>query len=179
MINEFSEITGMPVDTILGHSRKENAAIHRAVYWYMLHETGYSYPEIGQLNGRTHGAVHTAVKGIVSGLSVGDRQIKEIFDKTKHLKYKYMSEINRAVHITAPSKNYHLEKETFVFENIKCEKCNGAGGGFIDERSFNYDPQKGIEAIPCRLCKGSGKVKAVVIVEWLSDGVIKEDFRVE
>ncbi|MDR2002134.1 MAG: hypothetical protein LBQ74_03815 [Prevotella sp.] len=172
MINEFSEITGVSVDAILGRSRKENVAIYRAVYWWLLREAGFLYPEIGRMNGRSHSAIYTAVKGILDGLSVGDKQIKTIVDKTKHLKYKYMSNINRSVHISAPSKSYDLQKETFIFENIKCEYCNGEGGFVRNEASYSYDPAKGIEFIPCKVCKGAKKVKAIVSVVWEPDGDI-------
>jgi len=169
MIHEFSTLVNIPVCDLLGRSRKRETALHRAVYWWLLHGAGYSYSEISRLNDRTPPAVLSAVRMIENALSVGDRELAGIVDKVKHLKYKYMSQVNRSVHITAPSKVYDLQKETFVFDNIKCEYCNGSGGTVINERSFNYDPAKGEGFVPCTVCKGAKRVKATVRVVWEPD----------
>jgi len=182
MINEFSELTGISVDAILGRSRKKNIALHRAVYWRLLHDVGYSYSEIGRLNDRTHAAVMSAVKMVNDALSVGIVEIKEIVNKTKYLKNKYMLTVRMSIDLEAPDKPVSVTQEdqiqSHTLSAMKCACCNGAGwfyqGGYM--KKFKQD-LNAPNWTKCRVCKGTGKVKAVVSVNWLPDGdvIVKDE----
>ncbi len=85
MINHYSKIVGMPPLVILGRSRTAEIALVRAVYWWMLHEVGFSYNEIGRLNDRTHANVRHCILNIEQSISVLDPQVMCLVDKVRLL----------------------------------------------------------------------------------------------
>ncbi len=177
MITEFSKITGVPIDAILGRSRKKNIAIHRAVYWRLLHLMGFSYPQIAKLNERkTHATIMSAVKMIENALSFGIGEIKEINEKTKHLKNKYMCQLEQNVKLVPPSgKLGDMQNKTLEAYFQRCEVCNGEGWFYISDwaQKFKKDSNDPNYEL-CSCCKGTGKIKAVVTIEWLPYGDVKE-----
>lgn len=61
-----------------------------------------------------------------------------------------------------------------------CDLCSGTGGKFIDSRCPDFDSTRNngdgyYEA--CKVCRGSGKVQAIVTIEWESAEDIKENFK--
>ena len=179
MINEFSQITGIPADTILGHSRKKKIAIHRAIYWRLLHQTGFSYPQIAKLNDRkNHTTIMSAVKMVENALSVGIVEIKQIDEKTKHLKEEYMLSVEQIIRISPPEViGERRQTREVIF--CRCGYCKGKGWFYNDgwAEKFKQD-LKAPNNKPCLYCKGTGKVKALVTVDWLPHGdviEVKED----
>ena len=53
--------------------------------------------------------------------------------------------------------------ETSYAYGFLCHRCSGQGG-FPDETGHNKRA-----FIPCDLCDGTGKVKAVITIEWTPD----------
>lgn len=171
MITEFSKITGVPIDAILGRCRNENIAIHRAVYYRLLYEAGFSYPQIGKLNSRTHATILRAVKMVENALFVGDKNIKQIVDKTEHLKIDYMINLKQILELRPPERLGEKEQTREVLFP-RCCYCNGKGWFY-----YNGKHKKDVKEpnyTPCPYCNGTGKVKAVVVVSWVPDGDVKE-----
>lgn len=67
-----------------------------------------------------------------------------------------MSKTNKML-ILKPS--YKGLTETIVSGGYKCEYCQG-NGYFWKEEGFEHVKD------PCPVCKGSGRLKAVVTIEW-------------
>ena len=75
-----------------------------------------------------------------------------------------MSEIVRQIELRPPSVN--AKEERIVSKGHDCEYCQG-NGCFV---GCNYKGQ--FENDPCPICGGSGKVDAVINIEWkASDNV--------
>lgn len=85
MIHEFSALVNIPACDLLGRSRKKEIALHRAVYWWLLHRVGFSYAAIGRLNERTHTSIRIAVIKVDFQVMRGVSDTMEIVDKVKHL----------------------------------------------------------------------------------------------
>mgnify|MGYP001241621238 FL=1 len=72
--------------------------------------------------------------------------------------------------ITAPL--FGTGRETLdTFYGHSCGYCQGRGW-FLDAEIINEQVKK-----PCPSCGGTGKVKAVVTIEWLPDGEVKPYFK--
>ena len=85
MITEFSKAVGVPELQILGRDRGRMADIREA-YWLLLHENGFNYCEIGKLCERTHATIMSGVRRIWELLDSGDKEIRRIYELTKHIK---------------------------------------------------------------------------------------------
>lgn len=85
MINHYSKIVGIPPLVILCRSRTAEIALARAIYWWMLHEVGFNYSEIGRLNCRTHTDVRHCILNIEKSISVLDPQVMCLVDKVRLL----------------------------------------------------------------------------------------------
>lgn len=76
-----------------------------------------------------------------------------------------MSRKQNGVLITAPLFGTGQERE--VFEGYPCGYCHSKG-------YFSRDSEEGQwEKYPCPKCGGTGKVKAVVTIDWQPDGEVK------
>lgn len=53
--------------------------------------------------------------------------------------------------------------ETRYVNGFNCPRC-GRQGGFLNDTGHNQR-----SFIPCDLCEGTGKVKAMITVEWNAD----------
>ena len=81
-----------------------------------------------------------------------------------------MSEIQKRVLLSAPS--FGTGKETLdECTGYKCGCCHG-NGWFLDPEIIHECVKK-----RCPSCGGTGKVKAIVNVEWVPDGEVKPYFR--
>lgn len=70
------------------------------------------------------------------------------------------------------------EGETFDFDNHGCPRCNGNGGfycgGYMEKFKNDYnDPDWEV----CPVCKGTGIIKANVVLRWTPSGEVKEQFK--
>lgn len=81
-----------------------------------------------------------------------------------------MSEKQNGVLISAPLFGTGKEKPE-EFPGYNCGYCQGSGY-FLDPDIITEQVRK-----PCPSCGGTGKVKAVVTVEWVPDGEVKPYFR--
>jgi len=86
--------------------------------------------------------------------------------------------------LTTPTKllNFRNEAqvETITGDAVTCGVCNGEGGHFIDSRCYDFDIDKNNGSgyyQACKMCKGSGKVKPVITVEWETAGGIKPEYK--
>ncbi len=157
MITEFSKISGISVRALLSRGRQADVVAARQVYWYLLRQSGYTYPEIARLNAYHHTSVMYAVRHVEELLSVSDAQTTGIFNKTKHLIEPKMSERQEMI-IVSPSLNGDERLESGEFP---CPKCHGRGGWHYDEHD------KGGERFDmCPACAGTGRVKAIVTIVW-------------
>lgn len=80
-----------------------------------------------------------------------------------------MSKKQAGVLITAPLFGTGQEREEF--NGYYCGYCQG-NGYFWNDASDN-ERQK----YPCPKCGGTGKVKAVVTIDWQPDGEVKHYFK--
>lgn len=85
MIIEFSIAVRMPVDEILGRSRKGRIPEFRQLYWLLLLENGFKLPEISRLCDRDRVTVYMGIKRI-KGLLEVDAEIKNYYNQIKHIK---------------------------------------------------------------------------------------------
>lgn len=83
---------------------------------------------------------------------------------------KCMSERQNGVLITAPLFGTGQEKPE-EFTGYSCGYCQG-NGWFWDSDIIHERVKK-----PCPSCGGTGKVKAIVTVEWVPDGEVKPCFK--
>lgn len=76
-----------------------------------------------------------------------------------------MSKKQQALLLSAPlfAGEHRMEREEFV--GFKCATCCGNG--------WHWGENEGGERvrIDCKVCEGSGKLKAVVTVEWTAMGI--------
>lgn len=81
-----------------------------------------------------------------------------------------MSEKQNGVLITAPL--FGTGRETVgEFPGYTCGHCRG-NGYFLDPDIVTERVKK-----PCPSCGGTGKVKAVVTIDWIPDGEVKSYFK--
>lgn len=71
-----------------------------------------------------------------------------------------MSELKRMIEISPNI--YGRREEKYEYNGFTCMSCGGTG--WVD-----VDPLHSPERVACSLCKGSGKMKAVVSVQWVGD----------
>ncbi|GHV13590.1 hypothetical protein FACS1894169_00920 [Bacteroidia bacterium] len=101
-------------------------------------------------------------------------EIKEIVEKTKRLKTEYMFDLKQIIEINPPEVVGEQTQRKEVFFS-RCGYCKGKGwfynGGYSQKFKKNLS-NPNYEA--CPYCKATGKVKAVVSVEWLPHGEVIE-----
>lgn len=85
MITEYSEITGVPEADILGRSRIKRIALHRSVYWWLLHEIGFNNSQLGRICDREASVISRKIIQIKWAIKYNTPEIMEIVNKTKHL----------------------------------------------------------------------------------------------
>ena len=80
-----------------------------------------------------------------------------------------MSQKQNTLLISPPQFGTGQEKE--VFEGYECAYCNGNG--------YHWSNIAEAEQVkkPCPKCRGTGKVKALVTIDWTPDGEIKNYFK--
>lgn len=80
-----------------------------------------------------------------------------------------MSKRQNGVLITAPLFGTGQEREEF--NGYSCGYCQGEG--------WHWNPEIIHERVksPCPKCGGTGKVKAVVTIDWQPDGEVKHYFK--
>ena len=69
--------------------------------------------------------------------------------------------LKHTLDITPPANKRLVEKK--AVRNLECPTCHGTGG-FKDGRGHNDD-----HYTECAQCDGTGKVKAIITVEWAPD----------
>lgn len=85
--------------------------------------------------------------------------------------------------LSAPDKRLNFgseaQTETTTGDVVTCSLCNGEGGQYIDSRCYDFDYEKNNGQgyyKACKICKGSGKVKPVITVDWQTAGEIKPEY---
>ena len=83
--SETKEVIGMlsrklGVD-ITDKSRKRDVTTARFVAFHWLRENGYTCVEVGDMFGVHHSTVSYGVRVIEDFLSIGDKMVKEVYDK--------------------------------------------------------------------------------------------------
>lgn len=149
MVTEFCKILGVKENVILGRSRINSTAIARHVYFWLMYQSGYTYSEIGRLNGRSHATILNSVNVVNDAIEVKDPQMMEVWDKVKHLRASK----------TPASEN--LELRPFC-----CPNCNGSGKVVVFEDWLGLEPP---ELDTCEVCEGEGKILARKIVRYRSN----------
>jgi hypothetical protein len=84
MITQFSALTCISIQDILGNSREENICDARHVYWCLLYQAGYSLSVIARLNDRKHSSVLHGINRI-KHLKDSDKRIRRIYEQTSGL----------------------------------------------------------------------------------------------
>lgn len=139
MITEFCTILGVSESDILGRSRINETSIARHIYFWLMYQSGYSYSEIGRLNGRTHATILNSVKAVNSAIEVQDKTVLDMWDKVKDLR---------------ASKTDITPKEV---RNFCCPNCNGRGKVIVFEDYLGLEPP---EYGDCEVCEGVGTFEA-------------------
>jgi len=78
---EYAFLVGIKQKDLTGRSRTRHIADAREVYWYKLHENGYSYPQIAKMfNRRNHTTVLSAKNRIEGLLGIKDSGIVRLYN---------------------------------------------------------------------------------------------------
>lgn len=86
MITEFSTLSGVSVEELLGRSRKAEIVTARQLYWKLLHdELDYSFVRIAQLNERDHSTVSQGVRHVEALLESGDKYAAELWERVRYI----------------------------------------------------------------------------------------------
>lgn len=86
MIVEVSKKTGIPVEMILGRSRKQKVSCVRQLYWKLLREKKrYTFRLIGELNDRDVSSVQLGVKRVNNLLEARDEMACGLWNQLKGL----------------------------------------------------------------------------------------------
>lgn len=71
----------------------------------------------------------------------------------------------KAVIEVAPNAYFRADRESFTLRGFECNYCNGRGK-FTQQVETNL-----IEEKPCECCHGTGRLKALVEIAWVSDEI--------
>lgn len=74
-----------------------------------------------------------------------------------------MSTKQQALLLTSPLFSDEHPKEREEFTGFPCNNCQGNGW----HRKYNNEGEW--VKVPCRVCGGTGKLKAIVTIQWLPD----------
>lgn len=86
MIKEFSKLTGIAPERILGDDRSPEVSCARQLYWKILREKRrYTYREIGEMNSRDTSTILLGLKRINGLLYSRDELALTTWNKVKHL----------------------------------------------------------------------------------------------
>lgn len=77
-----------------------------------------------------------------------------------------MSKKQQSLLLSVPLFMGELQVEREVFLGFKCATCCG-NGWYWGEDEKSGERVK----VTCKICKGSGRLKAVVIVEWVAEKI--------
>lgn len=88
MIAEFSKIVGISKEDIFSKKRQQKIVEARSLYWSLLWEGGMRTIEIARLFCRNHSCVIYGMRRTNTLLSANDKRMVDMYEKTKHLKYK-------------------------------------------------------------------------------------------
>ena len=84
MILEVSNITGIPVEVILGRSRDPEVSCVRQLYWKILRDKKhYTFRRIAELNERETSSIQLGIKRVNNLLDTGDSMAREFWNKIK------------------------------------------------------------------------------------------------
>ena len=83
-LSEYARLVGIKESDLTSRSRKQKVSDAREVYWYELHNTGYSYPKIARMfNRRSHTSILSAKKRIRKLIDIGDDKIMRLYELLK------------------------------------------------------------------------------------------------
>lgn len=85
MVIEFSKITGVSVESLLGTSQMRYISAMRQMYWRLLSERGFTREQIGAINGRNQSSITLGIKHI-NGLIETDIYLAELWEKVRLIK---------------------------------------------------------------------------------------------
>lgn len=86
MIVEVANKTDIPVDDILGNSRKRPVVIARHAYWYLLWENAnYTTTQIAQLNDVNYGRVRYGINIFRDALDFGHEEVTKVWNLIKDI----------------------------------------------------------------------------------------------
>ena len=85
MITEFSKLTCVSIDDLLGTTRVSHISAMRQMYWKLLATKGFTREQIGTMNSRNHSTITVGIKHI-NGLIETDLYCAEIWEKVKSIK---------------------------------------------------------------------------------------------
>lgn len=84
MVIYVSNITGIPVEIIIGRSRDPKVSCVRQLYWKLLREKKrYTFRKIGELNDRDTSSVQLGVQRVNNLLETGDKMACELWNQLK------------------------------------------------------------------------------------------------
>lgn len=78
-----------------------------------------------------------------------------------------MSEIARIIVVKPKLSGFHNANEHATIRDIQCVQCLGKGHHLIP--SGYHGSSKGDEKYNCKVCEGSGKLKASIEITWTPD----------
>lgn len=139
----------------------------RHVYWLLLKYSGWSYKQIAKNCNCGHPAVLYGIHSAFNLLSVNDKKIVEIYNKTRHLKTINMSKISQILTLSIPN-IYNYTNADSLTQNLQsditdCPRCQGKGyiRVFVDS-GMNPDEVDNT----CPVCKGHKRMQASINIEW-------------
>lgn len=165
MLSEFVKITGVKLPDLLGKTRNADVVAARHVYWLLLRCSGLEFKQIARIVNRKYPAIIQGIQSVKGLLTVNDKKVVDIYNKTKHLIKTDMSKIKSFIELHVPQ-NKDSMKATFA-DTKECGCCNGKGyiyyGGYNEKFKENIDDP---DEKPCPCCYGSGKLECEITINW-------------
>jgi hypothetical protein len=162
MIDEFAKALGVSEHFITGRSLHREAAGSRLAVYYVLRESGLSYPAIAKMMKKNSSSIITGVRSFGALLEIKDKEALRVYNLIKHIRVKNMSEKQQILVINPP--DYRQEEGSFRFTDFNCVVCSGRGHFTQVQTGYDQYEQK-----ECDFCGGSGKLEALVTVRWVPE----------
>jgi hypothetical protein len=145
--------TGFTMGELRSSCREMMLVAARQVFCYYAKEAGYSSTVTGKFINKDHDTVLYSVN------KVKELRDSDLIIKNYIKKYESMSVLKRIIEIQPPD---YIDIEKSEEYGLICPKCNGRGYVF----DYGISDKKKID---CDRCHGTGRLKALITIQWEAD----------